>query len=150
MARAYLKLHKVRKVVVALWARHLRLVHVLPGVFSAEHVVYFLTIQEHRLADLTVDRINVRAGAAEKANACVVFLVLFHLQQVGAAGKPNSHHTTSKMLSATATDTVTVVCVPRGAEAVHQQRRAPAASLTLGQGSDSHLPPHSTASPPSL
>eukprot|EP00958_Prasinococcus_capsulatus_P010957 scaffold1074_cov409-Prasinococcus_capsulatus_cf.AAC.29 len=74
---AYLQLHEVSKVVIALWTAHLSLVYVLPRVVSAKYVVnLFLLAQDDAPTQLPVHIIHVGARGAEEAESSVVLLVL--------------------------------------------------------------------------
>ncbi|KAJ8576629.1 hypothetical protein ON010_g2584 [Phytophthora cinnamomi] len=69
VGRADLDLHEVGLGELAVRAAGLGLVHVLPGLVAAQHVVHLLALQRHLLLQLVVDLEQVRARLAEEAHA---------------------------------------------------------------------------------
>ncbi|GMF51524.1 unnamed protein product [Phytophthora fragariaefolia] len=69
VSRADLDLHEVGLGELAVRAARLGLVHVLPGLVAAQHVVHLLALKRHLLLHLVLDLEQVRARLAEEAHA---------------------------------------------------------------------------------
>ena len=70
ISRANLDCFEVGRVIAArsrILAQYARLVHIFPGIFAAEHIVYFLALERNRVFELLIDAEYVGARFAEEA-----------------------------------------------------------------------------------